>query len=248
MVILAFGQNLPKRPNPPKLVNDLAGKLAPEQVAALERKLNAFDLQTSNQIAVLLVRTLNGLEPVDYCVQVGRDWGIGNKEFNNGVIILISTGEEENNRRKVFIAPGNGLEGALPDLTCKAISDSRLVPNLKQGNFYRGIDEAIDDIISATKGEYQAPHGWDKRRKSDNGFIRTMVMIFVIFIILVIISRRGGGKGGMMSRRGYSPWEGPIWIGGGGGSSGGGGGGGGGGGFGGFGGGSFGGGGAGSDW
>lgn len=240
-------QPIPPAPNPPRLVNDLTGKvLQPDQIAHLEQKLVAYDDSTSVQIAVVIVNSLNGYEPAEFATELGRQWKIGNKKTNNGVVLLISI--EEGNR-KVFIAPGYGLEGALPDITCKQIVENEIIPNFKQDNYYRGIDEATDAIIKATKGEYKAPAGYKNRGKGGSS---ALVFVIIFIIVIFILSSRGGGGGGMASRRGYHDTIPPIfWFPGGGrgGSAGGGGwGGGGSGGFGGFGGGSFGGGGAGGSW
>src|SRR5215831_2390169 len=103
-------QEIPNRPSPPKLVNDFAKSLlTQEQVATLEQKLVNYDNSTSNQIAVVIVDNLGGYDPVDYGTELGRKWGVGNKDFNNGVIILVSTGGGQGNR-KVAIIPGYGLE------------------------------------------------------------------------------------------------------------------------------------------
>ena len=244
--LLVVAQNIPARPNPPKLVNDFVGLLSKDQVDELEKKLVTYDDSTSNQVAVVIVGTLDGYEPVDYAVKLGREWGVGNKDFNNGVIILISTGAD-GSKQKVFIAPGYGLEGALPDITCKQIVDAELIPNLKSGNYYRGIDNAIDAIIKAAAGEYTAPKGY--RNRGDGGSGKGVLFWVILFIIILVIINNRRGGGGMMSRRGWRSNVPPIWwfpSGGGGGWGGGGSSGGGG--FGGFGGGSFGGGGAGGDW
>ena len=240
---------LPK-PSPARLVNDAAKLLTPDQTASLEAKLVAYDDSTSNQIAVVTVPTLNGLEPVDYATELGREWGVGGKEFNNGIIILISTGQGEGERRRVFIATGYGLEGAIPDITAKQIIESEMVPNLQAGNYYRALDEATSALIRAAAGEYKAPEGYANRGKEKG--IPLGLIIFIVILVIVFMSQGGRGGGGMMSRRGYRRWGNvpPVIFPGSGGFGGGGGwsGGGGGGGFGGFGGGGFGGGGAGGDW
>lgn len=239
-----WSQQTPPRPNPPRLVNDLSGLLTPDQVLHLEEKLVAYDDSTSIQIAVVIVNTLNDYDPVDYAVKLGRDWGVGNKKTNNGVIFLVSTEPE---RRKVFIAPGYGLEGALPDIICKQIVEGVVIPEFKQENYYRGLSNGVDAIIKASRGEYKAPKGYRDKGKDGGG--GAFLGILVVVIIILMMSRGGGPKGGMMSRRGFRsigalPFIFPGGGGGGGGWSGGGGGGG----FGGFGGGSFGGGGAGGSW
>ncbi len=243
---------IPNRPSPPKLVNDLTNNfLTPEQKVELERKLVAYDDSTSNQIAIVIVDDLKGYSAADYAIALGRKWGVGNKNFDNGVVVLVSTGGGEGNRA-VFIAPGYGLEGAVTDLIADAIVDHELVPNFKAGNYYRGLDEATDAIIRAAEGRYKAPEGYGKKKGKGIGL---GAIIFFVIMIFIFFSGMGGGRGGgMVSRRGYGD-VGAAWIigsllGGSGRSGGGwsGGGGGGGGGFGGFGGGGFGGGGAGGSW
>jgi uncharacterized protein len=234
---------IPEAPNPPRLVVDLTGTLTADQQQALERKLVAYDDSTSNQITVVIIATTGDYDISDFSFALGRKWGVGNKEKNNGVVLLIAK-----NDRKVFIAPGYGLEGAIPDITAKQIVADIIVPNFKGNDFYRGIDEGTDAIMSAAKGEFVAEEGY-AQRGDKRPF--PVIGIIILIIVLIIIMRSGGGRGGsFMSRRGYKNINRPnvFWFPTGGGGGGGGFGGGGGGGFGGFGGGSFGGGGAGGSW
>lgn len=240
----AWAQDIPApKDNPPKLVNDYTGTLTPDQAEALNTKLYRFDDSTSTQITVVIVNSTNGTDVADYAIELGRKWGVGGKKNNNGVVLLIAKDD-----RKLNISPGYGLEGALPDVTCKQIIDYTIVPRFKGNDYYHGIDEGLDAIISAVKGEYKAPAGYNKRSKG-GGLGRTVLIIFVIIIFLAL-SSGGKGGGGFMSRRGYRGFNGPVFWNTGGGGSGwsGGGGSSGGGGFGGFGGGSFGGGGASGSW
>lgn len=242
---------LPDPPNPPRLVNDLSGKnlLTEDQRQHLEAKLVAYDDSTSNQIAIVIVDDLHGYSAVEYAVALGRKWGIGGKQFNNGVLVLISTGGQAGNR-DAFIATGYGLEGAIPDAIANTILEAELIPNLKIGDYYAAFEKSTDALMKAAAGEYSAPEGYRTKKKKGSGIGRIIVGIVAFFIILIFFG--GGNKGGgYMSRRGYRGFMGPtIFPGGGWGSSGGGFGGfgGGGGGFGGFGGGGFGGGGAGGRW
>lgn len=237
---------IPAAPNPPRLVNDYTGTLTALQQENLEHKLKNYDDTTSNQLVVVIVKTLSDYEPYEYATALGRKWGVGNKEFNNGVVFLIAKDD-----RKVFIAPGYGLEGVLPDITCKQIVENEILPNFRGDDYFRGIDEGTTAIMKAAVGEYQPPEGYANRGNKKG--IPLPLVIIAIVIIVFIISRIGGGGGGgsFMSRRGYRETGIPpvFWFPGGGGSRGGGDwGGGGSGGFGGFGGGSFGGGGAGGSW
>lgn len=248
---LVPADKLPAKPNPLRLVVDYADLLTPQEEVALEQKLVAYDDSTSNQILVITVKSTKGYEADQYATEIGHRWGVGGQaKKDNGVVILVSDGtEEENNRRKAFIATGYGLEGTLNSITTKHIVDRFLIPQLKQRNYYTAFDETIYAIQETIAGEYKAPSDYHKRK--GGGGVPILFIIAVIFIVLFILSRIGGGGGGgsMMSRRGYRRWDNkpPIiffppsgsgsgssdWSGGG---------------FGGFGGGSFGGGGAGGDW
>lgn len=238
---------IPAAPNPPRLVNDYTGTLTNLQQQMLEHKLKNYDDTTSNQIVVVIVDQLHDYEPYEFATALGRKWGVGNKEFNNGIVFLIAKTD-----RKVFIATGYGLEGVLPDITSKEIVDNDVLPNFRGNDFYRGIDAGIDAIIQAASGEYKAPEGYANRGRKRG--VPFFAILIVIIIIVIIVSKIGGGGGGsFMSRRGYrESGVPPIWWfpsgGSGGGGGWGGGGSSGGGGFGGFGGGSFGGGGAGGSW
>ena len=250
--IAGWSQNIPAKPSPARLVNDYTNTLTDDQKATLERKLVDYDDSTSNQIVVVIIATTEDYAPVDYATKLGREWGVGNKKSNNGVVLLIAK-----NDRKLFISPGYGLEGAIPDITAKSIVDDVIVPNFRKDDYYRGIDLGISAIMKAAAGEYKAPAGYRKKKKDGGGGGSVIFVIIIIVIVLSMVSKGGGGRGGMMSRRGFGDVAtgmilgnllgggrggGGFGVGGGfgGGSSGGG--------FGGFGGGSFGGGGSGGSW
>ena len=248
---------LPPKPTPPRLVNDFANILTPEQEEALERKLVAYDDSTSNQIAVVSLSTLIDQKGVEYedeevALKILREWGVGQKNRNNGIVLLIVKSADDR-ERKIRIEVGYGLEGAVPDITAKNIIENDIAPNFRAGNYYRGVDEATTSIIQAAAGEYKAPEGYADRGDKKKG-ISIGKIILVIIILIFLLGGMGGGNrgGGFMSRRGYRGFGGPVifpgGFGSGGGGFGGGFGGGGGGGFGGFGGGGGGGGGASGSW
>jgi len=247
-VFFGMSQKVPARPSPPTLVNDFTNTLTADQKATLEHKLVAYDDSTSNQVVIVIVPTTNDYAPVDYATKLGREWGVGNKKTDNGVVLLIAKDDHQ-----IFIAPGYGLEGALPDITCKSIIDNEITPNFKRDDFYRGLELGTNAIIKAAAGEYKAPAGYRSKKGNGNGG-SIIGIIIIIVIVLMLAGGRGGGRGGgMVSRRGFGGLAEGMILGsllGGGGRGGGGFGGGssGGGGFGGFGGGSFGGGGSGGSW
>src|SRR5574337_499163 len=115
-LIAAENDGLPEIPNPPRLVNNFSKAfpdfLSASEQAALEQKLVRFSDSTSNQIVIVIVDELNGLEPEQFATRLGDKWGVGHKDKRNGVVILVKpTGGQ--GQRKIFIAPGYGLEGAI---------------------------------------------------------------------------------------------------------------------------------------
>ncbi len=232
-----------KPPATEGLVHDYTGTLTSFQKEDLNRKLIAYDDSTSSQIAVVIIKTLEGYDIAEYALALGRKWGIGGAEFSNGVLVLIAMDD-----RKSRIEVGYGLEGAITDVTASHILENSVKPNFQAGNYYRGLDQATDDLIKAAAGEYKAPAGYGKKKEKGLG-IGGFISLFVILLILGLIggSRGGrGGGGGTLSGAGWiigsilsnaTRGSGGGWSGG---SSGGG--------FGGFGGGGFGGGGASGSW
>lgn len=251
--ITSFAQDIPTRPNPPRLVNDYAGALSPEQKDILEQKLVALDDSTSNQITVVLIKSLNDYPIEDYAVKLFRSWGIGNKKTNNGVLVIAAIDDH-----KVRIEVGYGLEGAIPDITANSIIENDIVPSFKTENYYQGLNLATDDLSKAAAGEYHVARQRNNDDNNSGGGSLLGIIIIIVIIVIIIRSSGGRGGGGMMSRRGYgglgpfilgnmvgnSFGRGSSWGSGSGGWSSGGGGGG----FGGFGGGSSGGGGASGSW
>jgi len=243
---------VPQKPNPPRLVNDLANVLTPAQEQALEAKLVAYDDSTSVQIAVITIQTTGDYEISEVALSTLRKWGVGGQASkDNGIVVMAAIAD-----RDIWISTGYGLEGAVPDITAKNIIENDILPHFREGtegNYYRGLEEGTNSIIKAIAGEYQAPAGY--RKKSGGGFSVSRIIVgFIVLMFLLNMFGGGGGRGGgFMSRRGYRGFGGPVFFpgggfGGGGGGFGGGGFGGGGGGFGGFGGGGGGGGGAGGSW
>lgn len=233
-------KDFPPLPNPPRLVNDLAGFMSESEETALEQKLLAYSDSTSNEIAIVTVQSIGMYDISDYAVQLYNKWHIGGKKNNNGVLILASKDE-----RKIWITTGYGLEGALPDGLVGQIIREEIEPNFKQSRFFEGFDAGTDALMQAARGEYTAE---PKMAKGKGGSIIPLIVLVVIFVLIFSRGGRGGG-GGLLNNVGWiaasmlnDRSSGSGWGGGGfgGGSSGGG--------FGGFGGGSSGGGGAGGSW
>jgi uncharacterized protein len=195
-----WAQDIPEPMSPPRLVNDFVGALNSTENQTLEQKLRAYNDSTSTQITVAIVKTTQPYPASDYAFELGRRWGVGQKGKNNGLVLLWATDD-----RKIYIATGYGLEGAIPDVIAKRIIREAIAPNFKNKMYYRGLDEGTSEIIKYASGEYTA----DPTTDSDGGEISSIIFLFILLIILyAIFSRRNGGGGG--GRRNYD--GGAMWF------------------------------------
>jgi len=236
LLIQAQDDDLPDPMSPPRLVNDFANIFDATQRDDLERIVLAYNDTTSTQIYVVTVADLKGYDVSDFTIRLGEKWHIGQKDKNNGILILIKP-RAGNERGRVFIATGYGVEHILTDARTGRIIDQYMMPYLQNGNYYDATKAAISAIIKYMSGEFQADEEPDNTTGTIIGNI--LLILFVLFILYIATkNNKGGPTGGQWRRRGgyYGGFGGGF--GGFGGSSGGGG-------FGGGGGGSFGGGGAG---
>lgn len=155
-------------------VNDYANMLTPAEATDLEGKLGLEEQETSNQIVVLTIPSLEGEVLEDFSIRVAEEWKIGQKGKDNGVIILIARDE-----KKVRIEVGRGLEGSLSDLLSGRIIEE-MKPPFSAGNYYDGLDLCVDDIIKAIKGEYQP----EEKRSWKNNW--PYIFCSVLFLIAAL--------------------------------------------------------------
>jgi uncharacterized protein len=247
-----IGQNLPDPPDPPRLVNDFAGLLNNNEINALEQKVVAFNDTNSTQISIVIVNDIGDYDIVDYSQRLAQKWGVGQKKYNNGAIILLKPKTAES-KGEVNIDVGYGLEPLIPDITAKQIVDNEMIPHFRENDYYGGLDAAVDAIMALAAGQFTADQ-YAKRAGKSNPL--GLLIPIIILIIVISLFNRGRGKHYNSGSSGMSFWTalmlGSMLSRGSGGSFGdfrsGSGGFGGGGSFGGFGGGGFGGGGASGSW
>ena len=129
-------------------VVDEAGLLDAAKRAEIEAKLAVLEAKTTDQLVVVTVRSLQGRTIEEYGYRLGRSWGIGQKDKNNGVLLIVAP-----NERKVRIEVGYGLEGTLPDAITSLIVQNSILPRFKANDYPGGIARGVDDIIKVLSGE-----------------------------------------------------------------------------------------------
>jgi uncharacterized protein len=138
-------------PPPTEFVTDAAGVLPPETEAELNAQLEAFEQESSNQVVVYVDHQIpNGWELEEFAADAFEAWGIGQADRDNGVLFVVFTED-----RRARIEVGYGLEGALPDALAGQILEEQAIPRFREGEWAAGIENAVDGIIAATRGEYE---------------------------------------------------------------------------------------------
>jgi uncharacterized protein len=179
----------------PKLqgyVNDYGGMISPPAREKLENELRALEQTDSNQIVILTIPSLEGEALEDFSIKVAEAWKIGQKNKDNGVILLVAKQE-----RKIRIEVGRGLEGRLTDLMSGRIIDLVVKPRFKRGDFDGGFVAGVSALIDATRGEFKAD-GDQRRQKHDSFSSMASILLFsgIVILILGSISRILGGVAG----------------------------------------------------
>ncbi|HEX9148444.1 MAG TPA: TPM domain-containing protein [Thermoanaerobaculia bacterium] len=221
-------------PKPDRYVTDRAGVLPSDRADALNRKLEQFERDTSNQVLVWIDRKVpENFVLEDFTVRAYQKWRVGQAKEDNGAVLFVFVDD-----RKLRIEVGYGLEGVLPDITAKRIIEDEIVPRFRGGDYPAGIEAGVNAMIAATKGEYKGSGKTvDERSRRGTGFpiqgCASALFFLFIFVILPMLARRNrrlwrtyGGSGWWTGGGGFGGFGGGGWSGGGGGWSGGGGGGG----------------------
>jgi len=196
---------IPNPMSPPRLVNDFAQLFSNSQNAKLENELIKFERTTSNQIAVVTVKNLNGLTASEFALDILRKWGVGAKGKDNGIVILLKP-RNSNGPGAVYIAVGYGLEGALPDSRAGRIIDNYMMKHLQHGDFYGAASEGVTVIQKFISGEFTAAD--EKPRKTRSWFSIIIGLSMVIYIIFGSFRKNNGqddddnNNGGNGTRRG----------------------------------------------
>ena len=197
-------------------VVDEAGILDAGTRAALDQKLADFEAKTTGQLVVVTLKSLQDTSIEDYGYQLGRHWGIGQKDKNSGALLIVAP-----NERKVRIEVGYGLEGNLTDAVSKLIIENSILPRFRASDFAGGINRGVDDIIQVlTTGADEFRERAKVRPDSHPSFVNILVLV-LLFIVIYSIMRNlsqpgqptampGGrrqGRGGPVIIPAPIPWD-----------------------------------------
>jgi uncharacterized protein len=215
---------------PAARVNDYAGLLEPGAKAAIERKLAAFESESSNQIVVAIFPSLEDESLEDFTNRLFEKWRLGQTKLDNGVLLVIFVKD-----RKARVEVGYGLEHVLTDAKSHRILEDELKPRFRAGDYAAGIEAAADAVIGVTRGTYAAK---PRRKNEVTPWIPVLMVLVPLAIVILLGAARGttyasGGRRRVV-RRPWGPWGGGFggfgggfggggWSGGGGGGFGGGG-------------------------
>ena len=213
-VLHAVAADVP--PKPPRYFNDFASLVDSQTAEKLNRQLEEFERQTSNQLLVVVYPSLPPDAAIeDFTQDAFRAWKPGQQGRNNGAILFVFVKD-----RKMRIQTGYGLEGALPDAICKRIISDEIAPRFQARDFAGGLTAGVNAMIAATRGEYKGTGRTvaETRAQARHGQ-QNMVDLIIFFVVLGIIGLswlRRASRGTVYTSSGSRGTGGIWWIGGGG--------------------------------
>ncbi len=191
---VGFSQEIPPVPSEQTSVYDGANLMSGFEKSSLEKKLINYADSTSTQIVVATVNTIGNNDISMYATEWAHAWKIGQKEEDNGVFLLIAKDD-----RKITIRTGYGTEHLLTDALSGRIIRNILAPNFREGNYYKGLDDATDVIIAALNGEYKNNN---QNQSNNSGIPIGLILFFMFTILMIILSKRNRGGDNFNNRGG----------------------------------------------
>lgn len=170
-------------------VTDTAGLLSPEQRAALEQKLAAFEQRKGSQLGVLIVPTTAPEAIEQYGIRVAEQWQLGRKGTDDGIILIVAR-----NDRTLRIEVGYGLEGVVPDAIARRVIAETIVPRFQAGDFAGGIVAGMDQLMALVDGEPLPPPAQPQGKQADNPLgLLVLAMLFLGQILRAVLGPVLGG-------------------------------------------------------
>ncbi len=190
-----------KLPTPTErfFVNDFAAVLTEADANSIFTQASDLQSATTAQVVVVTVETLNGIAIEDYALELGRSWGVGDKEKDNGAVVLLSTSD-----REIYVSVGYGLEGALPDSKIGRIIDNYGIPYLSNDNFSAGLIGICNAVVNEIYIEYGIQHSENyvpidqlpvvqgESTSAGKVIISWIILIVLVLLYMAIFGRRGG--------------------------------------------------------
>ncbi|CDF80547.1 conserved hypothetical protein (DUF477), partial [Formosa agariphila KMM 3901] len=188
--------DIPTKPEFQTSVYDYINLLSPSEKSNLEQKLVKYSDTTSTQIVVAIIATTKGENIGLLAPKWAQSWGVGQAKEDNGIFILLAKDD-----RKIWIAPGYGVENRLTAGVVGEITRNVIIPEFKTGSFYAGLDKGSDAIFQLLMGEYQGSRQNAEPEGFPPGLAMFMIIMFIIFMIAISKNKRGGGGGGNGNNR-----------------------------------------------
>ena len=172
---------------------DYIALLTPQQQESLRNKLVRYSDTTSTQIVVAIISTTKGEDIAMLGARWGENWGIGQANKDNGILILLAKDD-----RTVDINTGYGIEYRITDRMAERIINSYMIPEFKLGNFYEGLDNGTEIMFQMLQGEFveETDDSSYLSRNWDGIIILAVVLFIFIMIIIGVIAGKKGYKGG----------------------------------------------------
>ncbi len=223
LMLLAPAAHALEVPQPPaQWYTDSAGLLNEQQAQELNDKLRNFEQQSGVQFIIYVFPSIDGEAIEDFTIRCAEKWKVGNKKYDNGLILFVFVKE-----RKVRIEVGYGLEGTVTDAFSSRVIREQIAPHFQQGDYFGGLNAAADALIAKIRGgeapvaPVQPAQQGGQRASSGRGidpfFLIIIVAIFFVFILPMLRGRGRGGCGGCFWPMFFFPGGGTTFGGGGGG-------------------------------
>jgi uncharacterized protein len=190
-VQVAMGQfTIPQKPTLQTSVYDYAKLLSASEKTNLENKLIQYSDSTSTQIVVVTVETINGEDIGILAPKWAHEWGVGQAKEDNGVFVLLALEE-----RKIWIAPGYGVEHLLTAGITGDIVRNVIIPEFKTGNYYAGLENGVYAIFEVLNGSYKNNQPAQKQQSPNVPKWPLIVLILIVLLFVFSKKDKGGGNG-----------------------------------------------------
>lgn len=201
LVATAAAQVEPNFPVLTSRITDQAGLLSADDYTAIQAELAALEQKSTDQVAVVTVKSLEGYPIEDYGYRLGRKWGIGQEGKNNGILLIVAP-----NERKVRIEVGRGLEPVMTDAMSSLIVQNAILPEFRRGNFSAGIRAGVRDIKDVLLGDAAEVEQRARRPSNELDFWSVVLIIFwicvVLFVLFAVVQSINNSPQAVAGRRG----------------------------------------------